>query len=142
MAVAQLAMSYCNEAVNADKVLASNDPARLFAGFDFTATAGTAFDSASQNQIIEPLLARLTNLDTLTPGNNLNSTQPTDTTIKAVLGGATTQDLDDVLTNDAYESLVTTMTQCLPSCDTTDRTEAIAKAMCAATLGSALTLIQ
>lgn len=142
MAVAQLAMSYCNEAVNADKVLASNDPARLFAGFDFTATAGTAFDSTSQNQIIEPLLARLTNLDTLTPGNNLNNTQPTDTTIKAVLGGTTTQDLDDVLTSDAYESLVTTMTQCLPGCDTTDRTEAIAKAMCAATLGSALTLIQ
>lgn len=142
MAVAQLAMTYCNEAVNADKVLVSNDPARLFAGFDFTATAGTAFDSASQNQIIEPLLTRLTNLDTLTPANNLTNTQPSDTTIKAVLGGATTQDLDDVLTSDAYESLVTTMTQCLPGCDTTDRTEAIAKAMCAATLGSALTLIQ
>ena len=145
MAVAQLAMSYCNEAVNADKALASNDPddpRRLFAGFNFNVTAANAFDSASQNQIIEPLLRRLTNLDTLTPANNLDNTQPSDTAIKAVLGDAATQDLDDTLTGDTYESLVTTMTQCLPGCDTTDRTEAIAKAMCAATLGSALTLIQ
>ncbi len=142
MAVAQLAMSYCNEAVNADKVLASNDPDRLFAGFNFNATAGSAFDNASQNQIIEPLLEKLSNLDTVTPANNLSNTQPDDATIKAALGDANTQDLDDVLTGDAYESLVTTMTQCLPGCDTTNRTEEIAKAMCAATLGSALTLIQ
>ncbi|RDH83114.1 MAG: ATPase [endosymbiont of Galathealinum brachiosum] len=143
MGVAQLAMSYCNELVSIDKALPVNDANRIFKGFDFTQTALNAFTPTSKNQLIEPLLVRLMNLDLVTPANNL-ATQPTDAEIKDLLGSTATQDLQDKLADasDDYQSLITTMTQCAGACDTIGRTEEIVIATCAATLGSALVILQ
>ncbi|VAW69827.1 FIG00702062: hypothetical protein [hydrothermal vent metagenome] len=141
MGIAQLAMSYCNVLVSTDKALSANDSNRFFKGFDFTQTALNAFTPASSNQIIEPLLTGLMNLDLVTPANNL-ATQPDETVIKDLLGSTAAQDLDAGLSGDSYESLITTMKQCGAACDTTKRTEDIVIATCAATLGSAMSLIQ
>jgi concanavalin A-like lectin/glucanase superfamily protein len=156
MGVAQLAMSYCNELIQADKVLAANDPARYFKNFDFSLTVLNAFSPAARNQIIEPLLVKSMNLDLVgAPVNNL-ATQPGETAIKDLLGSSATQTLDVSIANSDYESLITTMTQCallpadvivptLPLCsaiDTVKRTEDVVIATCAATLGSAITIIQ
>ena len=137
MAIAQLAMSYCN-------VLVNTDPG-YFSGFTFS-TASTAFDSpAKKAAVIDPLLTAIMNVDTNDATNNLQ-TQPNETVIRNMLGSTATQDLDAALTGDAYESLITNMTQCAiggsPTCDSTTRTEEIVKATCAATLGSAAMLIQ
>ena len=143
MGVAQLAMAYCNEAVISDKSLGINDANRLFKGFDFNRTALNAgtFDTASKDQIINPLLVGLMNLDLATPANNL-ATQPDDADIRGLLGSTATQNLQNGSTPIFdYESLITTMKQC-SACDTTKRTEDIVIATCAATLGSAMTLIQ
>jgi len=144
MAVAQLAMSYCNEAVNKDVGLGLTDPNRLFTNFDFNSIASTAFNTAAKkNQIIEPLLTGLMNIETGPDAQKL-STQPAIAEVKDLLGAATAQDLDTALTGDAYNSLVTTMLSCPGGgCnDDAARTREIAKALCAATMGSALTLIQ
>lgn len=141
MAVAQLAMSYCNVRVNADKLLPPSSSSRFFAGFDFNQPASSAFDESSRNQIINPLLVGLSNLDTADASKDL-STQPSDTDIKDLLGASTTQTLDTGTNSPTYESLITTMKTCPSDCNTTTRTEEIVKATCAATLGSALTLIQ
>lgn len=134
MAVAQLAMSYCN-------VLVNTNPG-YFSGFSFS-TASTAFDSpAKKAAVIDPLLTAIMNVDINDATNNLQ-TQPDETEIRNMLGDSATQDLDAALTGDAFESLITSMTLCVATtCDTTTRTEEIVKATCAATLGSAVMLIQ
>ena len=141
MGVAQMAMSYCNVLTQNDKALAADDANRFFKGFDFSRTASVAFDATSKSQIIDPLLIGLMNYDAATPTNNL-ATQPDASEIKDVLAASTDLDLDAALTDDSYSSLITTMTQCMPDCDTTARTEEIVIAVCAATLGSAITVIQ
>ncbi len=144
MAVAQLAMSYCNELVAADKSLPINDANRYFPGFDFSRTAGAAFDATGKAQIVDPLLSRMMNVGDLNnDGSPLNlTTQPAVSTIRAMLTSSSTLDLDGSLSGDAYESLMTNMLQCLPGCDTTTRTEEVVIATCAAVLGSAVMLIQ
>ncbi len=142
MAIAQLALTSCSELVEADKLLASNDSNRFFNGFDFNATAATAFDNTTKrNQIIDPLLAAVLNVDGVDPSNNLTS-QPDETEIRNMLGATTTQDLDAALSGDSYESLITNMTACGGTCDTITRTEETVKAVCAATVGGAVMLIQ
>ena len=142
MAIAQLALTSCSERVNADKLLASNDGARYFSGFDFTATASTAFNTqGKRDQIINPLLTAAMNVDSVTPAQNL-STQPDESVIRNLLGATTSQDLDAALNGDSYDSLITQMTSCLPGCNTTVRTEEIVKAVCAAAIGGAVMLIQ
>jgi len=141
MGVAQLAMSYCNVLVTADKSPGIAPSNQFFKDFDFTQTALSAFTPTSKDQLIEPLLVGLMNLDTATPANNL-ATQPDNVEVKDLLGSTASQDLDAGLTGDSYESLITTMTQCGGACDTVKRTEEIVIATCAATLGSAMILIQ
>ena len=152
MGVAQMAMSYCNVLVNTNKP--------FFAGFDFNKIASTAFDVSSKSKIITPLLVRLMNLNTGDPTKNL-SVQPDEQEINNLLGATTKNvllsssgaSLDDPATTGInegqYDSLITTMTACLPNCDadnisddTTTRTAEIVKAVCAATLGSALMVLQ
>ena len=142
MAIAQLAMTYCDQLVTQDIAL-NNASAQYFTDFNFGATAASAFDSASQDQILEPLLERLANLDGGTQTNNL-STIPDYAEIKSALGGAgtDTQTLDTGTRTLNYTSLVSTMQNNCISCDTTDRTKEIVTAMCAATLGSSLAIIQ
>ena len=148
MGVAQLAMSYCNELVTADKALPANDANRMFKDFNFGQPPSTAFASVS-TQIIDPLLVGLMNLNT----NNL-STQPNPVVVNNQLSSSNTQNLfgteldpsgatvDQAGTYN-FESLLTQMTQCGAACpDTAQRTEQVVIAICAATLGSSMTIIQ
>lgn len=110
--VAQLAVEYCNALVE-DNALRGN----FFPGFNFSASAATAFDTQGEKDLITgPLLSKVV-------GSNLPS-QPADADVKAEL-----------------ESLITTLTGCGGGC-AADRTEAVVKATCAAALGSAVMLVQ
>ena len=140
MAIAQLAMTYCDQLVTQDIAL-NNASAQYFSGFNFGATAASAFSSASQDQILEPLLERLANLDASTQTNNLSDI-PDYTEIKDALGSPNAQTLDTGTRTINYTSLVATMQTNCTSCNTTARTKEIVTAMCAATLGSSLAIIQ
>jgi cytochrome c553 len=142
MAIAQMAMRYCSVLVDQDALFSPADAQRFFAGFVFSDTASTAFNSAlKKKQIFDALLVPLMNIDLANAANNL-LTQPDAAEIRNTLGADTPLDLDASLTGDTYSSLLTSMTQCLPACDTAARTQEIVKAMCTATLGSAIMLLQ
>ena len=134
MAIAQLALTSCSELVNTNP--------GFFSGFNFAAGASTAFDTTTKrNQILDPLLEASANVDLVDNTNNL-TIQPTETVIRDTLAATTTQDLDSALSGDAYESLITQMTTCPSGCNTTARTAEVVKAVCAASVGSAVMLIQ
>lgn len=112
MGITQLAIAYCNALVS--------DPAAretYFNGFDFSANANIAFNSANKRQqILTPLYNNII-------GTNL-ATQPSVEETEAELN-----------------QLIDKLTTCGSSC-ASDRTEIVVKAVCAATLGSAALLIQ
>ena len=146
MAIAQLAMSYCNAVVSDNAARAS-----LFPGFNFSLPPSTAFSAASQDLIVAPLLTGLINYN-IDPAKNL-STDPAYIDIAALysdykgsLGAPTnnSQTLSSNVGNYPYTSLIETLKQCPGGgcADNGARTEKIVIATCAATLGSALTLIQ
>ncbi|MBU2875424.1 LamG domain-containing protein [Marinobacter salexigens] len=112
MAITQMAIQYC-DALVAD---ASKRQA-FFPGFNFSASAATAFNTSGKRQITDPLLARFV-------GDNLG-TQPSTQSIEGEL-----------------DSLIDTLSQCGGATCPADRTETIVKASCAAVLGSATTLVQ
>ena len=88
-----------------------------FSGFDFNASATTAFDTQVERDLIfDPLLIGIV-------GSNL-TTQPSDGDIKTELNELTVK-----------------LTSCGGSCSS-DRTEVVVKAVCAAMLGSAAMLVQ
>ncbi len=124
MAIAQLAMEYCNGLVENRGGIPRTT---YFAGFNFGAAASTAFDATGRSQIIDPLLANMLNADLGTP--YYLTTQP-----------------DDAAARTELEALITRMTQCAiggtPTCATTQRTLEVVKATCTAVLGSATTLLQ
>ncbi len=112
MGITQLAIEYCN-------VLVEDANARnaYFSGFDFSASANVAFNSQTKrDQILDPLMTNVV-------GSNL-TTQPNIADIKTELNNLTDK-----------------LTACSSSC-TAERTETIVKAMCAASLGSAVLLVQ
>jgi hypothetical protein len=113
MAVTQLAIQYCDALVENTDLRTT-----FFAGFDFSQNANTAFDNVGRNQIITALLGNFV-------GANLES-QPSDSDI-----------------GDEINNLIDTLSACSAnsSCPA-GRTETIAKAACAAVLGSATTLVQ
>jgi len=112
MGVTQLAISYCDALVENTSLRSS-----YFPGFDFNAAANTAFDTQVERDLIfDPLLTGIV-------GSNL-ATQPSDTDVKSELN-----------------ELAVKLTACGGSCSS-DRTEIVVKAVCAATLGSAAMLIQ
>lgn len=115
MGITQLAVSYCSALVD-DVSLRSE----FFPGFNFSSPAGTAFDAAGRNQIIEPLLNALVAGEV---GGSELAGQPDPDTVRAELN-----------------SLIDTMTACGGSCDG-NRTATIVKASCAAALGSAIMLV-
>lgn len=112
MAITQLAIQYCNE-------LVEDDDARTayFPGFNFNATAQSTFDSPARALITGPLLDRGLGIDL--------DTQP-----------------DNPFVETELNALISKLLECGGSCDTTQQTRTIAKATCAAVLGSASTLIQ
>jgi len=126
MAVSQLAIEYCSALVDNNGQVLRNDYFQDSAGiqrFDFSETAGTAFDSlAKRGLVISPLLDNIV-------GTGL-TTQPDLTSVS--------NELDNLI------FILGSTTACppQPSCDTTLRTEQIVKATCAAALGSAAMLIQ
>ncbi len=109
--ITQLAVAYCNS-LSTDTSLR----ATVYPGFNFGASADTAFDTqAARDQIITPLYSRAVGL-------NLQS-QPDLTAVSTELN-----DLIDRLT-----------TQCTASCG---NTTTVVTAVCAATVGSAVTTVQ
>ena len=122
MAIAQLAIEYCSALVDDNGTITR---ASYFPGF-FTGAApepaNTAFDTpAKRNQVIQPLLTRIMNT------------------------GLTVQP-DPAAAGAELDSLLTILTACAtgptPSCATTQRTVQVVKGICAATLGSAVMLLQ
>lgn len=111
VAIAQLAIAYCDALVE-DSTLRT----AYFPGFDFSASANTAFSDSGRDQIIDPLLAHML-------GATL-ATQPSNADVSGEI-------------ND----LIDTLTACGGGC-AADRTKTVVKASCAAVLGSATTLLQ
>jgi len=110
--IAQLAIEYCNALVEDTTLRAA-----IWPGFDFNAPAAQAFDTGPERDaIFVPLLTRAM-------GTNVGS-QPDEAAVRMEL---------DNLTQD--------LTACGGSC-AADRTKTVVKALCAATIGSATTLVQ
>lgn len=110
--VAQLAIEYCNSLVE-DGTLRAN----FWPGVDFNAAAGPlASNATARAGIIDPIIAHAIN-------SNVSS-QPAVADVRAEL-----------------DSLVTRLAACGAGC-ASDRTRVIAKASCAAVIGSATTLLQ
>jgi hypothetical protein len=117
VAVAQLAIEYCNALVN--------DPVRsaaYFPGFDFGQAPATAFAGANRDLVIDPLIDNVMGLGI--------QTQPDFTVVKDELGyvsadGTRPANLVDRLVGGGVAD-----------------TPAVAKGVCAAVLGSAITLVQ
>ncbi|NOY61733.1 MAG: LamG domain-containing protein [Gammaproteobacteria bacterium] len=121
VAVSQLAIEYCNALVE-DSTLRSN----FFGNFNFDADVATAFgsgDSSEKQQIINALVDNMV-------GDNLASA-PSRADIKTELS-------DPLQGGGLFDKLTT---NCPSSCDAV-RTRTVVKAMCAAVLGSAVTLLQ
>lgn len=114
MGITQMAIQYCDALVK-DTGLRTD----FFGSFNFSATADTAFATqAGRDQMLDPLITRMV-------GQNLVS-QPDNTELRGELN-----DLVDLLTGPDCSN-----------CGTSERTETVAKASCAAVLGSAVTLVQ
>lgn len=129
MGVTQLAVEYCNAAIDG-----ASTRTALFPSFDFSQTPDLAFDANGRAALIVPLLQRTlsANLpsfesDNFHPGSQVLADQP--------IEGAVNDELNDLI--DLMQSA------CSGSCPSqADRTETIAKAVCAATVGSAVMLLQ
>lgn len=112
VAVSQLAIEYCNALVESSPLRSA-----FFPGFDFNASASSAFDTTPERDLlIDPLINKGL-------GVNLTS-QPSTASVKTELN-----------------NLIDRLTACGGSC-AADRTKAVAKASCAAVIGSAGVLIQ
>jgi hypothetical protein len=119
VAVAQLAIEYCNALVDSTTLRAA-----FFPGFNFAQSSAAAFDTpAERDLVLDPLLAKILNSDPAM-GNGNMTTQPTPAESKAELN-----------------SLMDRLTACGGGC-ASDRTEVVVKATCAAVLGSAGMLLQ
>jgi hypothetical protein len=167
MAIAQLALTYCNELVDGTSGN-KQTPTEFFPGFDFSLTANDAFDTAAQrNAIITPLLSRAANIDADPSRGNLDnqpeegqltgtdpSIQDASEGLRGLLGASLPQSTDpdgDLPTDPVFDGLITHMlNQCSrvsppyegESCDSTARTAEIVKATCASAIGSAVMLAQ
>ncbi|MBI1195906.1 MAG: LamG domain-containing protein [Gammaproteobacteria bacterium] len=119
MAISQLAIEYCSALMDGK---GQQTPDTYFPGFDFAASADTAFDqTVKRDLLIDPLLKRMV-------GVNIAS------------------QADPALVKTELNALIDRLTACAvgtgATCATTARTVEVAKATCAATLGSAVVLLQ
>ncbi len=139
MAIAQLALASCSARVELDAAHPVNDPNRiLYNNVDFNETAQTAFNSdLKKGFAINPIANRVLL-------NGLSS-QPDTSEVYNLLSADTSQTLITPNNTYPYTSLITTMQSCLSDpepCNTTERTKQIVKSLCAAIVGSAVTIIQ
>lgn len=126
MGITQLTVAYCN-AVVGNSSAANPARAALFPGFDFSAAANVAFNTSEKRDlIIEPLLKRLLASE-LADGANPHH---------PLTGQADPAELRLEL-----NQLIDNMTSCGSGC-AADRTLTTVKATCAASLGSAVMLLQ
>jgi hypothetical protein len=126
MGITQLTVAYCNALVGNSG--AANAPrAAVFPGFDFAAPASTAFDSsAKRDQVIEPLLKRLLAAEMADASGPHTSLE---------------KQADPAELRLELNQLIDNMISCGNSC-AADRTLTTVKATCAASLGSAVMLLQ
>jgi len=133
MGITQLAVKYCSTLVD------SSGRSSYFPGFDFSAPANSAFDSASKRAlVIEPLKQSLLGHEmSWHDGSHsqLASAPPLFDQDLDLDGKYEIKGLEDELNR-----LINTMTECGSSC-AADRTETTVKAVCAAAMGSAMILI-
>ncbi|MFT6436820.1 MAG: hypothetical protein ACJAVI_004892 [Candidatus Azotimanducaceae bacterium] len=114
MGVTQLAIEYCNVLVE-DSALRQD----VFPGFDFSGVPSSAWNQAGTEAFVSPLLGRVLGLNLSTQPNVAASRAELESLIQALIASVN------------------------PGSDNTaQRTRTIAKATCAATLGSAALLIQ
>jgi len=137
MAIAQLAMTYCDELVQNTTLRSS-----YFSGFSFGTTAGAAFDQSGRDALINPLIERMLNVvDPALVSKVELTTQPGVDDQSPV-----TVQIDDEGVRTELNGLIDALTVCAtgatPSCDTQARTESVATSTCAAMLGTAVMLIQ
>lgn len=126
MGITQLTVAYCN-AVVGNSSAANPARAALFPGFDFSAAANVAFNTSEKRDlIIEPLLKRLLASEL---ADGVNPHHP-------LTGQADPAELRLEL-----NQLIDNMTSCGSGC-AADRTLTTVKATCAASLGSAVMLLQ
>ena len=126
MGITQLTVAYCNALVG-NSGAANAARAAVFPGFDFTASAATAFDNSTKRDlIIEPLLKRLL------AAEMADASGPHTSLEKQADPAALRLELNQLITN---------MISCGGSC-AADRTLTTVKATCAASLGSAVMLLQ
>ncbi len=114
VAIAQLAIEYCNAMVE-DTGLRSSQ----FPGFDFDGPVTTALTPAGRDLFLEPLLDRA-----LSPAASPVASNPDRTAVK-----------------DELNNLIDRLTVCGGGC-APDRTEVVAKSACSAVVGSAAMLVQ
>ena len=112
MAITQLAIAYCDSAIENDSLRSA-----WFPNLNFSQAPASAFAPSTRNQFVEPLLNRLMPLEP--------SSQPMKSQVGTEIG-----------------NLIDRLSQCNGvSCDG-QRTRTIAKSSCAAVLASAVTLVQ
>jgi len=121
VAVAQLAIEYCNALINDTTARAS-----YFPGFNFGAAPATAFGGASRDAFVDPLIANI--VGNSRTGPQL-ADQPSFATVYSELASAVG---DGNRPDNLVDRLVAGGSD----------TVAISKGVCAATLGSAATLVQ
>jgi Concanavalin A-like lectin/glucanases superfamily len=119
MAIAQLAIDYCNALLEDQGQIKR---AVYFPAFDFSQTADIAFNTAVKRDALTlPLLAN-------------------------IMGTGLTTQPDPVAVAGELDSLIAALSGCaggpVPTCATLGRTQEIVKAVCAASLGSAVMLLQ
>jgi hypothetical protein len=118
VAIAQMAIEYCNALVNDNAKAAA-----YFSGFNFNLAPATAYAGAARNAIIDPLIDNAMGIGILT--------QPDFTEVRNELGYTTV--------NGAYPGNL--IDRLIVSPDNPN-TRSIAKAVCASVVGSAVTLVQ
>ena len=125
VAIAQLAIQYCDALIGTN-TSPNPDAATLWPGFDFDLAASQAFSVANRSNFVDPLIARAVGNG---PGGPQIATQPGygvvyDELASFTAAGNRPDNLIDRLLAGSSD------------------TRAIAKGVCAATLGSAATLVQ
>jgi hypothetical protein len=130
VAIAQLAIQYC------DALIDGPTAGTYFAGFDFNESNATAFNGTNRDLLVEPLIR---NIVGNTPTGPQLASQPTYAAVYTELAsfsaaGGRPDNLIDRLLNPAPD---VDGNPVIPS-----DTRSISKGVCAATLGSAVTLVQ
>ena len=129
VAIAQLAIQYC------DALIDGPTASSYFPGFDFNESNTTAFTGAKRDLLVDPLIANIVGNAPIGPQL---ASQPTYATVYTELAsfqaaGTRPDNLIERLLNPVDEFGVP---------QTASDTRSIAKGVCAATLGSAVTLVQ